>query len=217
MDFKQSLEELSEKIIQRKEFIINEEATKQSLIIPFIKILGYDVYNPLEVQPEFTSDFGFKKGEKVDYAIKKENKPIIFIEAKFVNEEITRHSAQLCRYFNATPEVKFSILTNGIQYKLFTDLDQDNIMDEEAFYSFDLSNLTTTDYEVIWQLSKEQFNKDELVNYSQELVYMTNINNTLKDLFKNPSDDFIRFLIKDIKNQRVTYALIERFRPIVKK
>ncbi|MBD7966273.1 type I restriction endonuclease [Fictibacillus norfolkensis] len=217
MDFKQELEKLSLQLIERKSHIINEESTKQALIIPFIQKLGFDVFNPLEVEPEYVSDFGIKKGEKVDYAIKKDRKPIIFVEAKSVNEKLHKHSSQIYRYFNATPEVRFSILTNGTEYKLFTDLKRDNIMDDDPFYEFNIESLTNLDIEVIEHFTKDEFDIDENIKFSQELVYTNNIHSTLKELFKNPSDDFVRFLIKDLNNQRVTSIVLEKFRPIIKK
>jgi len=217
MDFKNEIQKLSLQICERKSHVTNEEMTKQALIIPFLQKLGFDVFNPLEVRPEYDADFGKKKGEKVDYAIFKNNVPIIFIEAKSVNEPLAKHDAQLSRYFNATPEVKVAILTNGIEYKFYTDLTQDNIMDNEPFYSFSMEVLSNVDLETIESFTKEKFNADRILKYAEELVYMSNLNSTLKELFKNPSDDFLRFLIKDFSNTRITNNVLERFRPIVKK
>ena len=73
MKFKENIEKFVSQINSRKEHIQNEEMTKQSLIIPFIQLLGYDVFNPIEVKPEYSADFGNKKGEKVDYAIFKDD------------------------------------------------------------------------------------------------------------------------------------------------
>ncbi|GAV21571.1 type I restriction endonuclease [Carboxydothermus pertinax] len=217
MSFKDDLLKLSMQISERKVHVNNEETTKHALIIPFIQILGYDVFNPLEVKPEYTADFGKKKGEKVDYAIFKNNKPIMFIEAKSVTEKLENHDTQLSRYFNSTPEVKIAILTNGIIYKFFTDLNQNNVMDPTPFYEFDLENLKESDYEAIAKFRKEVFDQDNLVKYAEDLVYMANLNKNLKELFKNPSDEFIRFLIKDFSDTRITANVIERFRPVVKK
>nr|WP_236588182.1 type I restriction endonuclease [Tumebacillus amylolyticus] len=211
------LQKLSSQVTERKGFITNEEMTKQSLIIPFLQRLGYDVFNPLEVRPEYVSDFGAKKGEKVDYAIFKNGIPIIFIEAKAVTEKLDKHSAQLSRYFNATPEVKIAILTNGVEYKFFTDLNQDNIMDDQPFFSFHMENMSSVDMESIESFTREQFDAEGLVKYAEELVYMSNLNSNLKELFRNPSDEFLRFLIKDFSNSRITSNVLERFRPIVKK
>lgn len=217
MDFKAELRKLSVQVLERKSHIVNEEMTKQALIIPFLQKLGYDVFNPLEVRPEYVSDFGTKKGEKVDYAIFKNGFPIIFIEAKSVNEKLEKHSSQLYRYFNATPDVKIAMITNGVNYHFYTDLNQDNIMDNEPFFTFSMDNLTNTDLETIESFSKDQFDAEKLVKYAEELVYMSNLNSTLKELFRNPTDEFLRFLIKDFSSSRITSNVLDRFRPIVKK
>jgi predicted type IV restriction endonuclease len=217
MEFVNELKKLSEQIENRKKYITNEEATKQSLIIPFLNILGYDVFNPFEVEPEYCADFGMKKGEKVDYAIKKDGIPIIFIEAKSIYEKLESHNAQLYRYFNSTTSVKFAILTNGDEYKFFTDLNQENIMDKSPFFTFRMSSLSNMDAEILQRFTKANFDSNQLVEFAEELVYMININQTLKELFRNPSDEFLRFLIRDFTNTRITNNVLDRFRPIVKK
>jgi hypothetical protein len=217
MGFKEDLQKLSLQINERKIHITNEEMTKQALIIPFLQVLGFDVFNPLEVRPEYIADFGKKKGEKVDYALFKDNVPIAFLEAKSVDENLSNHDAQLSRYFNAVPEVKLGIIANGVQYKFFTDLTADNIMDDDPFLVLDITNITDTDIENLSKFKKDIFDTDYLVKYAEELVYASALNTTLRDLFKNPNDEFIRFLIKDFSNIRVTNSVIERFRPIVRK
>ncbi len=197
--------------------IQNEEMTKQALIIPFLQVLGYDVFNPLEVMPEYIADFGKKKGEKVDYAIFKDSMPIIFIEAKPVNDDLKNHSAQLARYFNATPDVRFAVLTNGVQYKFFTDLNKNNVMDEDSFIRIDITKLKDNEVEILSRFRKNEFTTDELVIYASELVYTSNINKKLKEIFENPTDEFIRYLIKDFSDTRITTSVLDRFRPIVKK
>ncbi len=100
--------------------------------MPFIQTLGYDVFNPFEVMPEFTCDIGTKKGEKIDYAIMKDGNPVILIECKHWNQELTLYDNQLLRYFHVST-AKFGILTNGIVYKFYTDLEHENKMDEKPF------------------------------------------------------------------------------------
>lgn len=217
MSFHSDLIQLSAKIVERTPHIVNEEMTKQSLIIPLLQQLGYDVFDPLEVRPEYVADFSFKKGEKVDYAIFQDGSPIIFIEAKAATEDLGKHSGQLARYFNATPEVKVGILTNGVEYKFYTDLTQDNIMDYDPFFSFRMESLSHQDIETLEQFTKENFNSEKIVNYAEELTYMSHLNTTLKELVTNPSDEFLRFLIKDFINIRITSAVLDRFRPLVKK
>ena len=61
MDFKDQIKLLSERVIKLKENIQTEEATKTAFILPFLQTLGYDVFDPTEVVPEFTCDLGIKK------------------------------------------------------------------------------------------------------------------------------------------------------------
>ena len=69
MEFTDQLAALSTRAIKQKDIIKTEEATKNALVMPFIQALGYDVFDPSEVIPEYIADVGSKKGEKVDYAI----------------------------------------------------------------------------------------------------------------------------------------------------
>jgi hypothetical protein len=142
LGFTEELQELSIQIAERRIHVTNEEMTKQSLILPFIQVLGFDIYDPLEVRPEYTADFGKKKGEKVDYAIFKDSVPIMFLEAKSVNEKLHNHDAQLCRYFNSTKDVGLGVITNGIEYRFFTDLDDTNIMDDKPFLVVNITHST---------------------------------------------------------------------------
>ena len=114
MSFEERLASLAAKIRQQKDAIQTEEATKNAFVMPFIQtVLGYDVFNPLEVIPEFISDVGTKKGEKVDYAIIKDGQIQILIEAKKIGEPLNiNHASQLFRYFHVTT-ARISILTNG--------------------------------------------------------------------------------------------------------
>lgn len=139
-NFIDQLKALSNRVDKIKNSITTEEATKTSLVMPFFQILGYDIFNPEEFTPEFTADVGIKKGEKVDYAILNKGEPVILIEAKSVNEKLERHDSQLFRYFGTTT-AKFAILTNGITYRFYTDLDEENKMDASPFFEFDIVNL----------------------------------------------------------------------------
>ncbi len=217
MGFKEDIQKLSVQISERQQHISNEEMAKQALIIPFLQTLGFDVFNPLEVRPEYDSDFGKKKGEKVDYAIYKDGKPIMFIEAKAVSENLENHDAQLSRYFNATPDVKVGILSNGIYYKFFTDLNSNNIMDDVPFFEICITDLSELEIETLCKFKKDCFVTQDAVCLAEELIYTSNLNQKLEEIFKNPPDEFIRYLIKDFSDTRITSNVIERFRPIVKK
>ncbi|GHU96731.1 hypothetical protein FACS1894156_8070 [Bacteroidia bacterium] len=138
MDFKDSLVQLAARIEKLKGNIATEEATKNALIMPFIQALGYDVFDPTEIVPEFTCDIGTKKGEKIDYAIMQNGKPAVLIECKHWQQNLELHDNQLLRYFNVA-NAKFGILTNGITYRFYTDLEAPNKMDEKPFMEITLT------------------------------------------------------------------------------
>jgi hypothetical protein len=138
MELQVQLRQLAEKIQQLKDRIETEESTKPAFVLPFINALGYDTFNPLEVVPEYVADLGIKKGEKVDYAIMQEGEPILIIECKHWKEKLSVHGSQLFRYFHVS-KTRFALLTNGIHYQFFTDLDEKNKMDERPFLEFDIN------------------------------------------------------------------------------
>ena len=139
MAFEDDILKHVDQIKNRIPHIRGEEATKQALVIPFLQVLGFDVYDPREVQPEYIADFAKKKSngqmEKIDYAIRINGEPAIFIECKPVDAGLDDYDTQLARYFNSTPSVRVAILTNGARFKVFTDLQQPNLMDEKPCLS----------------------------------------------------------------------------------
>lgn len=184
--------------------------------MPLFQMLEYDVFNPLEFVPEFTADVGTKKGEKVDYAILQDGKPVILIEAKGVNDKLTNHDAQLFRYFTAT-EAKFAILTNGIVYKFFTDLEEKNKMDEMPFLELNLLDIDDFKIAELKKFSKQTFDIDTIFSTASELKYTKLIKDYLNKEMQAPDDDFVRFIISSFYNGVKTQNVVDRFRPIVKK
>lgn len=76
--------------------IQTEEETKKAMVMPLIQILGYNVFDPLEVTPELIADVGTKKGEKVDYEILKDGQPTVLFECKNAGAELDiNHAGQL--------------------------------------------------------------------------------------------------------------------------
>lgn len=216
MEFTEELTTFSEKVKLLKNQIFTEEATKMSLIIPFFQILGYDVFNPAEFCPEFHADIGIKKGEKVDYAIIISGRPVILIEAKVITAKLEKHSSQLFRYFSAT-NAKFAILTNGLTYKFYTDLTEKNKMDKESFYEFNILNLSNDDIKEISKYIKSNFNEGEAFNSASVLKYASLFKEEIQKQFNNPSDDFVRFFLRDIYSGVKTQTVIDKFKPVLKK
>lgn len=216
MEFNDSIKQFSERISKLKDNITTEEATKMSLIIPLFQLLGYDVFNPLEFCPEYIADVGLKKGEKVDYAILENGVPDILIECKSCTETLDRHSSQLFRYFGTT-NAKFGILTNGLIYKFYTDLEQTNKMDLIPFLEIDILNLKDTLINELRKFCKGTFDKDNIFSSAEELKYTSQIKSLLTSEMENPSEQFVRYLISNIYDGLKTQKIVEKFTPIIKK
>lgn len=216
MEIKDKLYSLSERIDLLVEQIKTEEGTKQSLILPFFQILGYDVFNPLEFCPEFDADYGVKKGEKVDYAIIIDNEPTILIEAKSCTEKLDKHGSQLFRYFNSS-KAKFGVLTNGIKYRFYSDLDEINKMDKRPFFEVDLNNLTDTQINYLTNFQRDSLDVNSILSSAEELKYSNLIKDFFKQQLNNTSEDFTNYILGQVYEGRKTAAVVEKFMPIVKK
>lgn len=216
MDLADLLKNLTDRAIKLQNQLKTEESTKNALVLPFLQALGYDVFNPMEVQPEFTSDVGLKKGEKVDFAIMIDNEPVVLIECKPFTDKLDKADSQLLRYFHTT-SAKFSILCNGVVYKFYTDLVKTNIMDEKPFLVIDLFNLKEQDIIELKKFHKSNFNISQIISTASELKYLNEIKALLTDLSENPSDEFARFFIFQVYSGRATTAVMEQFKTLVKK
>ena len=194
-----------------------EEATKNALVMPFIGILGYDIFDPTEVIPEFVADVGTKKGEKVDYAIVKDDKIIILFECKHCGADLSlNHASQLFRYFAVT-EAKIACLTNGIVYRFYTDLEATNKMDEKPFLEINMLELNEGLVSELKKLSKSTFNIDDLMSTAGELKYTREIKRLLSEQAENPSDELVRLLASKLFDGPMTPTRREYFAGIVKR
>lgn len=216
MGFNEELKTFSQRANQLAEGIQTEEATKMSMIVPFFQILGYDVFNPAEFCPEYTADVGIKKGEKVDYAILLDGIPQILIECKWCGQQLGKHDSQLFRYFG-TSSAKFAILTNGLEYRFYTDLDEANKMDLTPFLTIDIQSLKEPVIAELRKFCKDSFDKDNIFSTASELKYSNLIHMWLTEQAENVSDEFARVILGDIYDGLKTQKIIDKFKPIIKK
>lgn len=216
MGFTEDLKQFAERVIPLKENISTEEATKMSMIIPFFQLLGYDVFNPGEFCPEYTADVGVKKGEKADYAILINGNPEILIECKWCGESLSKHGSQLFRYFGTSP-AKFGILTNGLIYQFFTDLDEANKMDLAPFLEINLNDLKDAQINELKKFSKEVFDKDNIFSTASDLKYSSLIKGLLAKDLDDPSDEFVRYILSNVYDGQKNQKVIDKFKSIVKK
>lgn len=218
MDFIDQLRLLATRIANTKAVVQTEEATKNAMIMPFIQILGYNVFDPLEVTPELVADVGTKKGEKVDYAILRDGRPIILFECKKAGGDLSvNHASQLFRYFHVT-EARFGVLTNGLTYRFFTDLEKPNKMDEKPFFEFNILDFNERDVEELKKFAKSAFDLDLILNTANELKYTRAIQALLAEWMVNPSEDFVRLVSADLLGgRRFTPAIKDQFTLIAKR
>lgn len=216
MDLKNKIEDLGKKIELYRERVSNEEMTKTAFILPFFESLGYDTRNPFEFYPEFTADLLDSKGEKVDYAILKEDKPQILIEAKCCSDSLDKHDKQLMRYFHTT-QAKIGILTNGIIYKFFTDLDEPNKMDMKPFLEINLLDIRDNEIHELKKFSKNNFDISNILTSAEELKYSGAIKKLLKNEFEAPSEVFSNYILGEIYGGIKTQKIKDKFALIIKK
>lgn len=198
-----------------------EEQTKNALIMPFFSLLGYDVFDTDEFMPEFICDVATKKGEKVDYAILKDGEPIIIIEVKRAGMKLQKQQqGQLFRYFS-TNRCRVAILTNGIMYQFFSDLNSPNVMDDEPFLSFNLLEDDPAIYiPSIKQFQKEKFDIKNVISKAIYQKYASVVEKTLKEDLLCPSDELVKYFLTrpEVKSgNRITSQMIEKHRDITQK
>jgi hypothetical protein len=215
MDLEASVAELSKKVKEHREVLLTEEAAKTALVMPFLHALGYNVFNPSEVVPEFTADVGTKKGEKVDYAICNGDKVEMLIECKSANSELSiNHASQLFRYFAVT-SARLAVLTNGVVYKFFSDVETANVMDQKPFFILDLESVKKSDLKTLSGFTKGSFDIDQIVKEAGKLKMQSLVLKELQEEFAEPSEELIRLIGGRVHQGRMTAAIKDTFKSLI--
>ncbi len=211
-----AMEGIAERAIQQGQNLATEEAAKHALVLPFIQALGYDVFDPTEVVPEFTADYGLRHGEKVDYAIMRDGEPAILFECKKVSDPLdATRAAQLARYFHQTP-ARIAILTDGIIYKFFSDLDAENTMDSTPFLEIDITKLEPRDFNALNHFSRPSFDVDEARAAASNMKYISGMKAYLASAYGQPDEEFVRFLARKVFSGPLFQSRVEHFSSLVK-
>lgn len=214
-----------ERIRRHAEHVLNvgahcgtEETTKQALILPLLDILGFSPFDPTRVKAEFGADFpGAKANERVDYALFCQNVPVMFIEAKAYGAKLSNHSPQLARYFNSTPEVTIGAITNGQEWRFFTDLNNKNVMDGEPFLTVYFSTLDDAQISRLYRFRHDEFQPDALRTLAEESVYLSIFKDVVRKSVLECDQDFVRYVAGKSPVQRtLTAKFLETITPIVK-
>ena len=218
-EFHSKLLSHSQHVCRVGEHCTTEETTKQALILPLLAILGFDPYDPTKVRAEYSADLpGVKNGERVDYALFCQGIPVILIEAKPYNENLNNHAPQLMRYFNASPEVEFAVITNGKEWRFFTDLKNKNIMDEKPFLTINIQNLDQSKVESLYGFCHDSFQAETLRVLAEESSYLSTFTKTISNSLREVDADFVRFVASHSNvGRQLTQKFIESITPIVKR
>ena len=214
---KDALHELANKIQNFKNNILNEEATKNSCILPFLSILGYDIHNPQEVIPEYNADIGIKNGEKVDFTIAIDNEASILVETKTIGTNLNKHYSQLFRYFSVVDGAKVGILTDGVEYQFYTDIKIPNKMDQEPFFVFNIFNFNDKDYKYLTKFKKENFNVNKIKKAAEKLYYEQEIDQVVSNLLANPNVEFVNLILSEFYDGPKTSIIRNNVKPMVVK
>lgn len=204
---------LSARIEELREHITTEEATKNAFIQPFLQLLGYDPFDPRVVIPEYTADSGTKKNEKVDYAIMKDGDPIMLFECKTCGTCLNVGKAnQLYRYFANVPTARVAVLTDGVIYEFYSDLDKPNIMDPRPFMVFDFNKVDETLIPELEKLGFGKFDENNTLSAAQNLKYTRQIKRLLAQELDAPSDAFVRIFAGLVHQGPLRANIVEEFR-----
>lgn len=218
MDLLNQLMAIGERVEKQMDRIGTEEAAKTAFVMPFIQALGFDIFDPAEVVPEFTADVGTKKGEKVDYAIFVDGVPVILVECKWEGAKLKpKHLGQLYRYFSVT-SARIAVLTNGITYQFFSDLEEKNKLDSKPFLVLDMRDLNEQHVAELGRLTKQAFDLDSMLSAAGELKYMREIRAVLAKEVDAPSEEFVRFFFSSVcPGRRLTEGNKEHFAQLVRR
>ncbi|MBS0481375.1 MAG: type I restriction enzyme HsdR N-terminal domain-containing protein [Proteobacteria bacterium] len=215
MELEARITELAKTVREHREVLLTEEAAKTALVMPFLQALGYNIFNPSEVIPEYTCDVGIKKGEKVDYAISDNGKIRILIECKPANSELNiNHASQLFRYFSTT-DARIAILTNGVIYQFYSDIDMPNKMDNKPFFSIKIDSIRKVDLRTLENFTKQAFDIDKIVQEAGTLKMQSLVYKALQEEFRDPSDEFVRLIATKVREGRMTSNVKDAFKSLI--
>lgn len=203
-DLLTQLQTIANRIDEHGETISTEEAAKTSVVLPLLQALGYDVFDPSEVIPEFTADTVGKKGEKVDYAIRLGGEIRILVECKSLTTRLEKnHLSQLYRYFSVT-DAKFAILTNGRRFEFYTDLEAPNRLDARPFFIFDLLDHSAASVGELEKFAKPAFDIERILATAERLKYVSATKQFLRKEMEDPCDDLVKIVCSAVYDGRLT-------------
>lgn len=217
MTFKDDVADLARRAISAQAIAQTEEATKNAIVMPFLRVLGFDVFDPSQIIPEYVADVGLKKGEKIDYAVKIGDRIEYLVEAKSVSTNLRdAQYSQLFRYFH-TCDANIGILTNGLHIWFFSDLEAPNKMDANPFFKFDLLGYDDNDLKELEKFHKSHFSIENIKSAASTLKYLRGAMGFIEKQWSSPDEEFVRLVCKDFYDGQLRSSVVETMKPIVKR
>lgn len=213
MTLKEGLLQLGARIESQKEGLKPDEAqTKLWFINPWIELLGYKISEMSDVVPEFQASSSGGTNHRVDYMIRKDGSEIFIIECKKFNEKVAKHGYQLSNYFNHLHKIKLGILTNGITYYFYSDVENNNVMDSEPFFEFNITDFNDEQAEILEMFSKSKFDEKAILEKARKLTYIKDIKKVLYTELTSPSKDFIKYIAEKAYLEKRRGSITEKVR-----
>lgn len=217
MTFRDDVADLAKRAISAQAIAQTEEATKNAIVMPFLRVLEFDVFDPTQIIPEYVADVGLKKGEKIDYAAKIGDRIEYLVEAKSVSTNLRdAQYSQLFRYFH-TSDASIGILTNGLHIWFFSDLEAPNKMDANPFFKFDLLGYDDNDLKELEKFHKSQFSIENVKAAASSLKYLRGAMAFIERQWANPDEEFVRMMAREFYEGQLRTQVIETLKPIVKR
>lgn len=213
MTFNNALTNFAKQVPVKKLSCATEEATKHSLILPVIQLMGYDIFDPTEVVPEVDCDLK-QAGERIDYIIERNGIHQLLIECKYWKQNLDRHVTQLRAYFAAS-DAKLSILTNGIEYRFYTDLEKTNLMDDEPFLVVDMEHIDEDALAWLGLFRKEVFDVLAISDKALRHKRMNKLRQLVADELASPSADIVKHFAKLLYGTTPNQKVIGQLRPML--
>ncbi len=213
-DLHSKLTAIAERLPTIRSVCTNEESTKLFLVLPVLNALGYDVTDPTVVQPEYAADFRDGLTDRVDYAILREGVPVIAVECKKVGADLASNRGQLRAYFTALQSVRLGILTNGLRFEFFVDVENANIMDDEPFVTLDMETvpqrgIPTDVLEALGMLTRTGFQPAAMSELAEMRLVYKRLRTTLMYEVREPSLELCRTILRRAGMENVHKAKIE--------
>lgn len=216
MDFNALIRALGQHVQQLRTQVSSPEAARNAFIMPFIKELGYDIFNPMEVVPGLVTDAGSKKGRTSGYTIIKDGVTLMLIECKPPATPLPATSApQLLRRFpTAAP---FFIRTNGSTYQFYSDLFASAGRKETPFLSFDITDIPDVQIKELKKFHKAYFDLDHIVHTTSNELHTHALMELIHRELHNPSPQLIRHFAHQVYSGTVTPEVLRQFSALTRK